>query len=451
MHSTVANCIKSCILGTATLPAASAACLAVARRLTTQSEDMSHAENTKMFVKQAFELLDLPAKLEKTILNPDRELSVELVVPMDNGQVEIFSAHRVQHNNSRGPFKGGIKYHPDATIDDIRSLASINTWKTALMDVPFGGAKGGVMCDPTQLSQRELEKLTRKLVQSIKEIVGPSSDIPAPDINTDERVMAWFFDEYSKFKGFSPAVVTGKPLHLHGSHGRDSATGRGVALATRELLRKQLFRKMDATTFAIQGFGKVGSWAAQVLHEMGGKVIAVNNVGGGLYNENGIDIPALRAHIAQGGMLHEFPGGQTLPPGPEFLETPCDVLIPAALGNVITAENAGRLNCEAIVEGANAPITFEADIALRERGVVVLPEIYANGGGVVVSFFEWVQNLQNFRWDLEEINRRLDLYMTDSFRAMFQTAQQHHVPLRTAAYMTALERVARAEKNLGFY
>eukprot|EP00879_Flechtneria_rotunda_P003623 GHRR01003860.1.p1 GENE.GHRR01003860.1~~GHRR01003860.1.p1 ORF type:complete len:417 (+),score=105.87 GHRR01003860.1:112-1362(+) len=365
-------------------------------------------DDVSSFVIEAMEILDIHPNLQHAILNSDRRLSVELRVPMDNGEVEIFMAHRVQHNNSRGPFKGGFKYHLEASLEDVEGLASLNTWKTAVMDVPFGGAKGGVMCDSNALSTRELEKVTRKLVQGMKEVLGPWTDIPAPDIGTDERVMAWIFDEFSKHKGFSPAVVTGKPLHLHGSRGRDTATGRGVLFAAREFLKSSLFAKVQDTDFVIQGFGKVGGWAARFLHEAGGKVIAVADSKGATYNEQGLDIPKLNTHMAKGGTLQSFKGGEAIPTGPDFLTIPCDILVPAALGGVINADVAHRLQCKGIIEAANAPTTLEGDKVLRGRGIPVLPDIYANGGGVVVSFFEWVQNLQNFQWDDEEVTRRLD-------------------------------------------
>uniref|UniRef100_A0A383WAP6 Glutamate dehydrogenase n=1 Tax=Tetradesmus obliquus TaxID=3088 RepID=A0A383WAP6_TETOB len=407
-------------------------------------------DEVNSFVREAMEILEIGPDLQDVVLNADKKLSVQLRVPMDSGEVEIFMAHRVQHNNSRGPFKGGFKYHPEASLDDVESLANLNTWKTAVMDVPFGGAKGGVMVDPAALSARELEKLTRKLVQGMKEVLGPWTDIPAPDIGTDERVMAWVFDEFSKHKGFSPAVVTGKPLHLHGSHGRDTATGRGVLYAAREFLKASLYTNVRDTSFVIQGFGKVGGWAARFLHEAGGRIIAVADSRGATYNEKGLDIPRLTGHMARGGTLTEYEGGGPILSGPNFLTLPCDVLIPAALGGVINAKMAERLQCKAIIEAANAPTTMDGDKVLRERGIPVLPDIYANGGGVVVSFFEWVQNLQNFQWDDEEVSRKLDRHMTDAYHQINTLATDHKVPLRVAAYVLAVKRVADAERHRGF-
>jgi glutamate dehydrogenase (NAD(P)+) len=345
-------------------------------------------ENKKRKTTKALNELEYPEKLQRLLLTPKRELGVELVVQMDNGEIESFEAYRVQHNDARGPFKGGLRYHPQVDLDDVRSLASLMTWKTAVMDIPFGGAKGGITVDPKRLSERELEKLTRKLVGAIKEIVGPAEDIPAPDMNTGAREMAWFFDEYSKYKGFSPGVVTGKPVHLHGSLGREAATGRGTVFAIRELLRATESGKIADHTFAIQGFGNVGAWAAELLQEQGGKVVAVSDVSTAVGNAKGLDIKALRAHAATGRPLGEFEGGEAFPVG-DLLKTKCDVLIPAAIGGVIDAAVAKQLDCRFVVEAANGPTTPEGDRVLRERGVVVLPDILTNGGGVTVSFFEW--------------------------------------------------------------
>lgn len=334
----------------------------------------------------------------------------------------------------------------------MRSLASLMTWKTAVMDIPFGGAKGGVTVDPAALSERELEKLTRKLVQSIKDVVGPHEDIPAPDMNTGGREMAWFFDEYSKFSGFSPGVVTGKPVHLHGSLGREAATGRGTVFATRELLKASGAGGLAGKTVAIQGFGNVGAWAAELFAEEGAVVLAVSDAFSAVRaaGENrGLDIKALRAHVAGGGRLEDFPGGAAMDKA-DILTVPCDVLVPAAIGGVLTDATAPKADCKFIVEAANGPTTPDGDKVLRDRGVVVLPDIYTNGGGVTVSFFEWVQNLQNFRWEEADVNRRLDRAMTDAFAPIWAIAADKRVPLRTAAFVQALQRVTRAHIHRGF-
>ena len=362
--------------------------------------------------------LEYPEKLRKMLLAPVREISVQLQLLKDSGEVETFRAYRVQHSDDRGPFKGGLRFHPQVDIDDVRSLASLMTWKTAVMDIPFGGAKGGITVDPRTLSERELEGLTRKLVQALKPVLGVYEDIPAPDMNTGGREMAWIFDEYSKFAGFSPGVVTGKPVWLHGSLGRESATGRGTVFAIREALAALGMGDIADKTFVIQGFGNVGSWAAEILYEHGGKVVAVADAFGAIANESGLDVPALRKHISDGHSLASFPDGKAADKD-TILEVPCDVLIPAALGGVITEVNAGKVRCKMVAEAANGPTTFAGDQVLRARNIPVLPDIYTNGGGVTVSFFEWVQNLQNFKWTESEVNGKLDFAMTESFRCVF--------------------------------
>lgn len=338
---------------------------------------------------------------------------------------------------------------PVLTQDDVRSLASLMTWKTAVMDIPFGGAKGGITVDPTTLSERELEGLTRKLVQALKPVLGVYEDIPAPDMNTGGREMAWIFDEYSKFAGFSPGVVTGKPVWLHGSLGREAATGRGTVFAIRESLAALGRGDIAGKTFAIQGFGNVGSWAAEILHAHGGKVVAVADAFGAVANESGLDVPSLRKHIQDQHSLASFPDGKAIEKE-TILEVACDVLIPAALGGVITEENVGRIQAKMIAEAANGPTTFEADQVLRERGIPVVPDIYTNGGGVTVSFFEWVQNLQNFKWTEQEVNEKLDFQMTASFRDLWEISTNEKLPMRTAAFVLALQRVTRARVHRGF-
>lgn len=409
----------------------------------------SHAENTNQFLREALDHLQYPEKLKKMLLAPEREVSVELEVLKDDGEVDIYKAYRVQHCNSRGPYKGGLRFHPQVDLDDVRSLASLMTWKTAVMDIPFGGAKGGITVDPKTLSERELEHLTRKLVQALKPVLGVYEDIPAPDMNTGGREMAWIFDEYSKFSGFSPGVVTGKPVWLHGSLGRDAATGRGTVFAIREALAALKMGKIKDKTFVIQGFGNVGSWAAQILHEHGGKVVAIADAFGAIANERGLDIPSLRKHIGDQHSLASFPDGIAVPKE-NILTVPCDVLIPAALGGVITEENVHDIQAKVIAEAANGPTTFEADMILRERGIPVVPDIYTNGGGVTVSFFEWVQNLQNFKWTEDEVNDKLDFQMTASFNDIWEICEQDNLPLRTAAFALSLQRVTRARVHRGF-
>jgi glutamate dehydrogenase (NAD(P)+) len=398
---------------------------------------------------QALQHLEYPPRLQKLLLTPEREVSVELAILRDDGEVATYQAYRVQHDNSRGPYKGGMRYHPAVDLDDVRSLASLMTWKTAVMDIPFGGAKGGVTVDPKTLSERELEILTRKLVQALRPIMGTYEDIPAPDMNTGAREMAWIFDEFSKFAGFSPGIVTGKPVWLHGSLGREAATGRGTVFAIRELLRALGMGEIKGKTFAVMGFGNVGSWCSQVLYDYGGKVIAVADALGGVANERGLDIPELRRHASENHSLSSFPDGVAIPKE-SILSVPCDVLIPAALGGVITEDNVDTLQCKVVVEAANGPTTPGADKILRSRGIVALPDIYTNGGGVTVSFFEWVQNLQNFKWTEEEVNLKLDKAMTDAFMEIWAVHKETGLPLRTAAFVKALQRVTRARIHRGF-
>ncbi|KAL4443499.1 hypothetical protein ABPG75_011236 [Micractinium tetrahymenae] len=409
----------------------------------------SHAANTNTFLSEALDHLNFPPAMRRLLLTPQREVAVKLAIRRDSGELATFHAFRVQHDDSRGPFKGGLRYSPEVDLDDVRSLASLMTWKTAVMDIPFGGAKGGICCDPRQLSERELEALTRKLVQALRPVLGAHTDIPAPDMNTGAREMGWFMDEYSKAVGFTPGIVTGKPVHLHGSLGREAATGRGTVFAIRELLQAQGLGGIAGKTFVIQGFGNVGSWAARILHEQGGRVVAVADAYGAVAAEGGLDVPALVQHVTAGESLASFPGGSEVPKE-RILAVPCDVLIPAAIGGVITEANAGALQCTIVAEAANGPITPDGDQVLRRRGITVLPDIYCNGGGVTVSYFEWSQNLQSYRWTEEEVNARLDRTMTEAFRGIWEVATRERLPLRTAAFVIALQRVAQARANRGF-
>nr|MDP9121845.1 glutamate dehydrogenase [Acidobacteriota bacterium] len=362
--------------------------------------------------------------------------------------VRTFTGYRVQHDNSRGPFKGGLRYHPDVDLDEIRALASLMTWKTAVVGVPYGGAKGGIAVDPAQLSLHELERLTRKFVAGIHDLIGDHVDIPAPDVNTNSQVMAWIMDEYSKFHGFHPGVVTGKPVDLFGSVGRDEATGRGVVIACEELLRTHGQEVSDAR-YVVQGFGNVGTYAARFFHELGGKVVAVSDINGGLHDPQGLDIPALLAHTAHHRTIKGFPQGKEIS-NKALLTVPCDFLIPAALGGVIDRNIADAVETRFVIEGANAPTTPAADQKLAERGIVVAPDILVNAGGVTVSYFEWVQNLQQFYWDEEQVNRELAKRMERAWNEVFKVHRDKGVDLRRAAYLIAIDRVARAESLRGF-
>jgi len=394
-------------------------------------------------IRRAAKVLELGERIEQLLLNPNREVKVEVAIELDNGQVATFSGYRIQHNGARGPMKGGLRYHPTVDAEEVAALASLMTWKTAVVNIPYGGAKGGVNCDPAKLTSRELERVTRKFTANIREIIGPNVDIPAPDVNTNAQVMAWVMDEYSRFYGFSPAVVTGKPLDLHGSLGREEATGRGVAFVTADLMA-ELGRPLQGTRVVIQGFGNVGSFAALFLHQAGANVVAVSDVSGGLRRADGLPIPALFDYArVNKGSIAGFPGAEAIS-GDAVFTTPCDIFIPAALGGVLTAERAQALPASIVIEAANAPTTPEGDAILARRQIPVVPDILANAGGVTVSYFEWVQNIQQFRWDVERVNSELRSLMTKAYQDVSQLAKRHNVPRRTAAYVLALGRVAKA-------
>ncbi len=399
-------------------------------------------------LEAAANLLQLSQAMRLRLKTPFREISVQVPVLMDDGSVRVYIGHRVQHNGARGPTKGGVRYHPSVDLDEVRGLATLMTWKTALLDVPFGGAKGGVSVDPAELSRTELERLTRKFTERIAIALGPYRDIPAPDMGTDGQVMAWMLDEYSSKRGYSPAIVTGKPITLGGSYGREAATGRGVMIVMREAARDYGIA-WNGGTAAIQGFGNVGSHLARFLHAEGVKVIAVTDATGGVFNEAGLEIPALAEHVHRTGGAAGFQRGDPLT-NENLWSVPCDYLVPAALGGVITKEdNANDLACKVLVEAANGPTTPIADKILAERGILVLPDFLANAGGVVVSYFEWTQNLQQFRWDEEQVNEALEKKMIAAYREVTDMAREHDVSLRTAAYAIALRRVAEAEEMRG--
>ncbi len=403
---------------------------------------MQAFEATNHYFDQAASLLDLTENMRTLLITPERELRVEVAVEMDSGKIGNFIGYRVQHDNSRGPFKGGLRYHPHVNQDESRALASLMTWKTAVVDLPFGGGKGGINCDPTKLSRGELERVTRKFVEKVHDFIGPDKDIPAPDMGTDAQVMAWIMNEYSKYHGFQPAVVTGKPVELHGSAGREAATGFGVAIVTREGLALE-GREVEGSTVAIQGYGNVGSHTARFLHEQGARIVAVSDAYGALFQPNGIDIPALDQHVDDQRKVVGFKGGE---PGTndQLLTMPVDVLIPAALGGVFSAENAAQVQARMIVEAANGPTWPDADEIFRKRKIPIIPDILANAGGVIVSYFEWVQNLQHFRWPLDQVRREQETRMVDAFRKVHDLAQRKHVSMRTAAFMLAINRVGRA-------
>jgi len=398
---------------------------------------------------RAANLINLEDYMRRILMSPFREVQVEVPVRMDDGRIEVFTGYRIQHNGARGPCKGGIRYHPEADHDEILGLATIMTWKTALMDIPFGGAKGGVTVDPRRLSNLELERLTRRFTQRISIVLGPYRDVPAPDVNTNAQVMAWILDEYSSRHGYTPAAVTGKPVSLGGSLGREEATGRGVMYVMMEYSR-DFGIPLQGSRIVIQGFGNVGGHLARLLDtEAGAKVIAVADVNGGIVNENGLDIPGLLAHAAARKPLTEWSGGAPIT-NDALWTVPCDWLVPAALGGVINREtNARSVDCKVVVEAANEPTTPSADLILAERGIAVIPDFLANAGGVTVSYYEWSQNLQQYRWTHEQVNRELKATITKAYAAVRDLAQQKGVTFRTAAYAIALQRVAEAERLRG--
>ena len=394
--------------------------------------------------------LDLKEGIKAKLRVPKRELTVYFPVEMDDGSIRMFTGHRVQHSLARGPAKGGIRYHPDVTIDEVRALAMWMTWKCAVVNIPYGGAKGGVVCNPKEMSQRELERLTRRFTSEIIMLIGPESDIPAPDVNTNAQTMAWIMDTYSMTKGYSvPAVVTGKPVEIGGSLGRREATGRGVMLTTREAL-KHLGMPIEGTRIVVQGFGNVGAIGAQLLQELGCTVIAVSDSRGGIYNPKGLNVKDVIRHKAETGTVVGYPGTDTIT-NKELLELDCDVLVPAALENAITEENADCVKARIIAEGANGPTTPEADEILSDKGIFVIPDILANAGGVTVSYFEWVQGLQNFFWSEEEVNKNLEKIMVKAFQDVLAISQEKGINMRIAAYILAIDRVATATLLRGIY
>ncbi|MEM6559047.1 MAG: Glu/Leu/Phe/Val dehydrogenase dimerization domain-containing protein [Myxococcota bacterium] len=404
-------------------------------------------EATNHFFRQAADLMSLTDRIEQLLVTPLRELKVAISFERENGNVETLVGFRIQHDRARGPMKGGLRYHPAVDPDEVQSLASLMTWKTAVVNVPYGGAKGGIAVDPSQFSQSERETMTRVFVDQIHELIGPTVDIPAPDVNTNAQVMSWIMDQYSKFHGFEPGVVTGKPVDLFGSQGREAATGRGVAIVT-ELELKEQQREVRGAEIVIQGFGNVGSFAAEFLADRGARITATSDIKGGIHNPEGFDVAALRQHVRNTGSVVGFAGADSIS-NEDLLTLKCDVLIPAALGGVLTADNASDIQASLVVEAANGPTTPEADQQLQERGVVVIPDILANAGGVTVSYFEWVQNIQRFPWSESRVNDELESIMTSAYRSVRRLATERKVSLRTAAFVIAIGRVGKAHTMRG--
>ncbi|MCI4345628.1 MAG: Glu/Leu/Phe/Val dehydrogenase [Thermoplasmata archaeon] len=408
-------------------------------------------ETAKRQVDIVCDLIGINGGIREMLKHPKRELSVNFPVRMDDGSYRVFSGYRVQYNMARGPTKGGIRYHPNVTLDEVRALAAWMTWKCAVVNLPYGGAKGGVICDPKHMSPGELERLTRRYASEIAPLIGPEMDIPAPDVYTDSQTMAWFMDTYSMLKGYSvPGVITGKPISLGGSEGRGEATGRGCAYVIREAAPHAKV-KVKGGTVAVQGFGNAGSVVAKILNdEQGAKIVAVSDSRGGVHNPAGLDLIALEAHKAKTGSVVGFAGTKAIT-NEELLELEVDILIPAALENQITPRNADRIKAKIVAEAANGPTTPDADKVLYEKGITVLPDVLANAGGVTVSYFEWAQDIQGFFWTLKEVNDRLERVMVSSYAGVHAEAQKRKVHNRTAAYVVAISRVVDAIRRRGVF
>ena len=402
----------------------------------------SSTDPTSAAYGQAVKELGLKKNIAKALEIPDRELTVEVPFRRDNGEVESVIGFRVQHNNTRGPFKGGIRYHQHVDINEVRSLATLMTWKTSLLDIPYGGGKGGIGVNPFDYSKTELERMSRRFFRAIDPIIGVNVDIPAPDVNTNAQVMSWFMDEYSQLHGYSPGIVTGKPLELGGSAGREAATGKGTAVITRESAAKWNIDLKNAKV-VIQGFGNVGSYAAKFLHEYGCKIIAVSDVSGGLNDPDGLDIDSLFEYNYTHKTIDGFDQGKKIT-NDELLALECDFLIPAALGSAINEKNVDSLRCKVIVEAANGPVTGSAANKLWDKKIAIIPDILTNAGGVTVSYFEWVQNLQQFKWTENDVNQKLEDKMVNAFNEVFEVKKNKQVPMRIASFMVAIDRVHTA-------
>jgi glutamate dehydrogenase (NAD(P)+) len=421
---------------------------ATANGAAAQGAEMSDLDIVRFHFDRAVERLELADDLRTVFWSSYREVTVQIPVKLSDGKIHTFNGFRIQHNGARGPYKGGIRFHPKVDIDEVRALASLMTWKTAVVNVPFGGAKGGVDCPADQLERSEVQAITRSFMDKIEKVLGPTRDIPAPDVNTNAQVMAWMMDEYGKLHGHTPAICTGKPISLEGSYGREQATGRGCVYMFREAA-PQIGLTPGETTFIVQGYGNVGSWAARILQQLGAKMVGVSDASGAIRSDTGIDADDLARHIAEGGGLAEFPGAEEIP-ADDLFAIECDVLIPAALGGMIHEHNADRINCRMVIEGANSPTTPAADQILHDKGVHVIPDVMANAGGVVASYFEWVQNMQHFRWSEREVNDKLGGIMRKAYRDVSGRAKEERVSLRDAAYLVGIERVVDASRARGY-
>ena len=412
------------------------------------NRDQSTFDSVNVFFDRAVDRLGLADGVRDMLRRPWRELSVSVPVRMDDGSIKVFSGYRVQHNGVRGPYKGGVRYHPEADQEEVRALASLMTWKNAIVDIPFGGAKGGVQCDPLSLSTVELNRLTRRYTTNIEHLIAVNRDIPAPDLGTNAQTMAWMMDAYGQIHGYTPGIVTGKPVELGGSVGREQATGRGVVFVMRSAVA-DLGMDPQGARIVIQGFGNVGSWTARIAGELGCRVVAVSDVNGGVHDDAGLDVDALVAHSDEAGTVVGFPDADYVS-NDELLELDCEVLIPAAVGRVVHEGNAPRVRADLIVEAANHPLTPEADAIMEDRGVTVIPDILVNAGGVIVSYFEWTQNLYQHRWTLDEVNEELDTIITKAYMTVRETALSEGISYRDAAFLVGVGRVAEVAQLRGF-
>lgn len=403
---------------------------------------MDAYESTCRYFNEAASLMGLSDNMRALLLTPEREVKVQVAVERDNGELSTFIGYRMQHDSARGPMKGGLRFHHEVDAEEVLALATLMTWKTAIVNIPYGGAKGGVSVNVRDLSQAELERITRKFIDELHDMIGPDKDIPAPDMGTNPQVMAWIANQYQKYHGYNPACVTGKPLELHGAEGREEATGRGVVTTTEALLKK-VNRPIESISVAIQGFGNVGSFAAGFLHEKGAKVVAVSDQFGAVFNPEGLDIPGMQVFATDHAKIEGFPATKPIS-NEELLLLDVDVLIPAAIGGVLTKENAREVQASYIIEAANGPTHPDADTIFEEREIIVLPDILANAGGVTVSYFEWVQNRQHFKWELARVRKELDKIILDSFEKVWKIAEDKKVSLRKAAYLLGIGRVGRA-------
>ncbi len=415
--------------------------------MTTTAQPSTYDE-VNVFFDRAAERLGLPGGVRDLLRSPWRELRVSVPVRMDDGSIEVFNGYRVQHNGARGPYKGGVRFHPDADQEEVRALASLMTWKNALVDIPFGGAKGGVQCDPLKLSTDELNRLTRRYTTNIQHLIGVNRDIPAPDLGTNAQTMAWMMDAYGQIHGYTPGIVTGKPVELGGSIGREQATGRGTVFVARSAAVDHGMDPIGAR-IVVQGFGNVGSWTAVLAEELGCKVVGVSDVNGGVHNDRGIDVAALLEYQRESGTVVGFHGAEDVD-NEELLELDCEVLIPAAIDRVVHEGNAPRVKAKLVVEAANHPLTPEADEILADRGITIVPDILVNAGGVIVSYFEWTQNLYQHRWTLDEVNTELDAIITKAYREVRETALKDGLTYRDAAFGIGVGRVAEVARIRGF-